>query len=302
MSTYAMFSPQHWDFEKRAMLGGLRNNANSFDFLTFQVEQWRMQALAGLNFIHPRDRRQLTTNVLPDSVATLLYLRANQGRVQLIRPFFLTDVEVESRDSLAKVGIDYILDTIDILYDLDATTDIYRTQLPLFRHFLASSIALMLLIIAKLPDTPAPGSNFPRQESYLSLKEGIARAKELALKYENSSKASLRTWQRIRTLLGFVSNLGKIQRLLQHQPLPIMTPAVLHDPSSDMLPPFNDQSIILSSNQIAMPEDNRQLFSNTAYFDTLGTILEGEYDDQWSGNYAAGDISFLDFSLESWNG
>jgi hypothetical protein len=174
-----------------------------FDFTNIQVDQWRERSLTGLPFVHPRDRT--VSDIPPQSLPTLLYLRANQIRGLMIRSYFLSDSSLASKDRVAQSGVELACDAIDILSDLDATTDIYRKQRPFFQHFLASSVALLLFITNESKEHFAN----PMGEQFLpvNMSKSISRAFNLAAAYSDVSSASYRLWKRMVGALSRLDNL-----------------------------------------------------------------------------------------------
>ncbi len=219
MISYGIFSPKHWDATRRAIADGACEDDDSFEFLNFQVEQWRKKALEGLDFIHPKDSENLDIQRLPESMPTLLYLRANQLRGLLLRPFFMSNSNLEASSRLAGPGLELALDTIHVLSNINNRTDIYRKQLPLFRHFLASSVALILLIIAhKVQNYSISYSDLWTQFLPSHINEGITRAVDLATAYAHSSTVSHRLWEQLTSMLEPISSLDIISRKrLRHQ-------------------------------------------------------------------------------------
>lgn len=201
MQSYAAFNPEHWNIEKRAVIGGSANK-EALDALNDEVEKWRTMSLRNLTFVHPAAR---WGSLAPRaSLAFLLYLRANQARIQFLRPFFQEEVPAPYAERLIKDGINIALDSIYVLHDLNANSEIYRKQLPIFRHFLASAIALLLLILAHHTKSEMSFLESQVQVAPLQLRVGIKRATDLCTQYAQLSNASHRTWKQIQSLLKFV--------------------------------------------------------------------------------------------------
>lgn len=195
MASYASFSSRFWDSNSRMITTDALEDEDLFDFTNIQVDQWRERSLTGLLFVHPKDRAAVS-DVLPQSLPTLLYLRANQIRGLMIRSYFLSGSSLASKERVARSGVELACDTIDLLSDLDATTEIYRKQHPFFQHFLASSVALLFLIVAR---QSKEHSASPIAERFLPVdwSKSISRAFNLAAAYSDASSASRRLWKRM---------------------------------------------------------------------------------------------------------
>jgi len=58
------------------------------DLFNTHVELWRRKTLEGLPFVHPEKHESSWAMNPPSSISVLLYLRANQLRELVLRPFF----------------------------------------------------------------------------------------------------------------------------------------------------------------------------------------------------------------------
>ncbi|EEA24909.1 hypothetical protein TMatcc_008011 [Talaromyces marneffei ATCC 18224] len=207
MISYASFYTRFWDFSGSMQTVGACEDEELFDTTNYQIEQWRKRSLAELYFVHPKDRTTSAPESLPQSMPTLLYLRANQLRGLIIRSCFLSGSSIAGSPQIAQSGMEFACDTIQILADLDATTDLYAKQHPFFQHFLASAIALLLLVIAteSKKDTSFKPTDLPFS---VSLSESIARAFRLTASYFNVSAPSRRLLKRMMSMVEPLSKLG----------------------------------------------------------------------------------------------
>lgn len=206
MVSYASFTPRLWDHNSRLLTADAMEDENLFDVTNFQIDQWKERFLAGLSFVHPNDR---VADIRPQSLPTLLYLRANLLRGLVVTSYFLSCSRLAGEKQMAQSGVEIARDTIAILSDLDATTDIYHKQHPFFQHFLASSVALLFLVImhesgAKEYCEISIGEKF----NLTNLSESISRAFRLAELYSETSSASERLWKRMKNMGETLSKLG----------------------------------------------------------------------------------------------
>jgi hypothetical protein len=139
---------------------------------------------------------------------TLLYLRANQLRGLTIRSCFLSGSSIAGSPQIAQSGMEFACDTIDILTDLDATTDLYAKQHPFFQHFLASAVALLLLVIASESKRNTLTKTTSNLSSSVNLNESISRAFSLTASYFNVSAPSRRLLKRMISMAEPLSKLG----------------------------------------------------------------------------------------------
>lgn len=206
MVPYASFTPRLWDHNSRLLTANAMEDEDLFDVTNIQIDQWKERFLAGLSFVHPKDR---AANTRPQSLPTLLYLRANLLRGLVITSYFLSCSRLAGKKQMAQSGVEIAHDTIAILSDLDATTDIYHKQHPFFQHFLASSVALLFLVITHESGSKEYSeTSIDEKFNLTSLSESVSRAFGLADAYSEASSASKRLWKRMKTMRGRLSKLG----------------------------------------------------------------------------------------------
>ena len=163
-----------------------------------QIEQWRNRSLSGLNFVHPVRRVSDGSDASPQSLPTLLYLRANQLRCVIIRSYLLNCTSVASKQQVTRAAVGLSCDTIDVLTDLNAKSSIYRKQHPIFQHFLASATSLLLLVLGNEFKWRRTSSAFLTDPvPQFDWKQSITRAFGLSSAYSSSSSASRRLWNRL---------------------------------------------------------------------------------------------------------
>lgn len=204
MLSYGLLNPVHWDCVQRKIAGAICSDEDSFRFLTLEVEQWRGSSFKGMNFIHPRIQDDPNTSWKTRSVIpTLIHLRANQLQHLLFRQLFISNSNLAIGTSIAEPSLETACDTIEILCDIDESSDLYRKQLPVFRHFLASSISVIFIIITHKTQTETKSSSEVRQQ-FLSNKTSdiITRAVQLATAYADSSGISRQLWERLVSIVG----------------------------------------------------------------------------------------------------
>lgn len=206
MVTYASFTPRLWDHNSRLLTADALEDEDLLDVTNIQIDQWKERYLTGLSFVHPKDR---VANSRPKSLPTLLYLRANQLRSLVVTSYYLSCSRLIGKKRMAQSGTEIACDTITVLWDLHKTTDIYHKQHPFFQHFLASSVALLFLVIMHESDSEeysitSIGERFDLKD----LSTSISRAFNLAEAYSDASSASERLWNRMKSMRERLSRLG----------------------------------------------------------------------------------------------
>ncbi|KAK0383882.1 hypothetical protein NLU13_7974 [Sarocladium strictum] len=169
-----------------------------FDVTVFKVEQWRKRTLETPAFSQPASWES-NPSTRPPSWMTMLYLRANAVRTILLRPYFISSAS-PSANAKIKSALELITDTVTTLSILDRASDTYRRQHPQFQHFLASSCALLFLLVAYVTQNHSScQSDLP--EDYTGTVSRIFRdALSLSAAYRDLSPASRKLWKRLITM------------------------------------------------------------------------------------------------------
>ncbi|QYS92799.1 Zn(2)-C6 fungal-type domain-containing protein [Trichoderma simmonsii] len=206
MVPYASFTPRLWDHNSRLLTADALENEDLFDVTNIQIDQWKERYLTGLSFVHPKDR---LANSRPQSLPTLLYLRANLLRGLVVTSYFLSCSRLIGKKQMAQSGAEVACDTITVLWDLHKTTNIYHKQHPFFQHFLASSVALLFLVIMHESDSEENSiTSIGERFDLKALSTSISRASNLAEAYSDASSASERLWNRMKSMRERLSRLG----------------------------------------------------------------------------------------------
>ena len=119
-----------------------------------EIYRWNQSLSAGLLFDPavtfdakssiPRGQRRLQV---------ILRLRTNQMVMQLYQPILRSATSIHENYSTASKAVDVAKETIRILVDMNATTDIYRTQQVCFNYFLITSLGVIFLAVSHAPVT-----------------------------------------------------------------------------------------------------------------------------------------------------
>ncbi|KAE8371648.1 hypothetical protein BDV26DRAFT_286617 [Aspergillus bertholletiae] len=175
-----------------------------FQFLNYQIDRWQQTALDGL-VISPSGWHSMPCDP-PDAVSALLYLRANQLRILLLRPLFFTESIVKPDQAKISSSLQIAIQTISMIYHLNATTDIYCKQHPFFSHFLTSATSLILLII-----TYRGNLDISTQRSRMCAPHDVCQplnqALELISAYSSLSNYSAQLHRHLLSIVGLLSRL-----------------------------------------------------------------------------------------------
>jgi len=184
-----------------------------FQFLNYQIDRWQQSVLESL--VGPPGLHMIAREP-PESVRTLLYLRANQMRILLLRPLFFSESVVKPDQEKVSESLQIAIRTISAIRDLNATTESYRKQHPFFSHFLTSATSLILLIITYRghPDNASEGPPICLTQDVCNpLKEAL----DLSSAYSSSSNSSAQLHRRLLSILGLLSRLGILSLDLETQ-------------------------------------------------------------------------------------
>ncbi|RAH78909.1 hypothetical protein BO86DRAFT_437624 [Aspergillus japonicus CBS 114.51] len=126
-----------------------------FQFINYQIDRWQQSAIAKVQSLSsPVPSVPSRPDKASDFIQTMLSLRANQLRILMLRPLFFQDSPVKPSQAQISQAIDTAVQTISILKQFDAQTDLYRRLHALFSQFIASAAALILLSITYTYSAP----------------------------------------------------------------------------------------------------------------------------------------------------
>lgn len=132
-------------------------------------------------------------------IRVVLYLRANQLRIQLYRPVLFSITSILENRGYASTCVEIAKDTIQVLTRLNQISDLYSTQQVSFHYFLILALGVLLLAVAH---APAEFSQNVRDEFYMAL--------DLVKGFSSKSYLSSRLWRTIKGLKEIAPKLGLI--------------------------------------------------------------------------------------------
>lgn len=210
MITYSNIATKVW--KSIASIDSPSTSSNMFSkddisYLDYQVLQWQRSLPEPLQYTHPNSSEYKQNNTDPNAIGgralhrqrLVLYLRANQMRISIYRPFLYSPNSIASTASaaFAQTVTDVAKDTIRILTHANQTSDIYRTQQITFNYFLLSALAVLFLAVSH---APVDFATLCRDEFSMAL--------ELIRTLSANSYVSRRLWRMIRGMKEVGPRLG----------------------------------------------------------------------------------------------
>ncbi|KAM0247223.1 hypothetical protein ACHAQJ_009931 [Trichoderma viride] len=188
--------------------GGSEDN-ELVEVMDFRIDQWRKKAL-GHDFIAHISLGQFLGEDSIPTWAVVLYLRANSMKGSLLRPLFSTKAGDAVSYGNIELGIKLVLKSIGILYTLMKTTDIYRKQRPYLQYVLASSCALLFLIVAYIKHSQSSSYTHLLNEFTGSISGCLRKGFEIAETYSNSSSSAQQLWKKFMLMKKLLEEVGII--------------------------------------------------------------------------------------------
>lgn len=200
---YSAIGNKVWRAATSTSTGGAAINTEEMSYLDYQVIQWHRNLPPQLHFEHPARPGGSVAPIPPaptraaNRLRVLLYLRANQMRIQVYRAVLHSATSIMQHREQARTVVDVAKDTIRILTHVHQTTDLYRSQQMLFNSFLTSALAVLFLTVSH---TPATFADNVREEFYMAL--------DLVRGFSKGSYVGRRLWKTIRVLKEVGPKLG----------------------------------------------------------------------------------------------
>ncbi|KIW29526.1 uncharacterized protein PV07_05339 [Cladophialophora immunda] len=214
MVEYCHLGSKACDSLSEALCGQPRGTAEwqeSFEYFRYRLDQWQRMHIDGdiqaagdisgsRRIRHPR---------------TVLYLRANQLRLLMLRPVlcgFNNNLSADGQHWDTAVGI--ACDTVQVVADLESTSDLYQAHQTQYNYFLVTALGVLLLLgLAQDPQSSSPSniSNNAQVGPATHDKARKAAITTLGLLRStmNHSPASKRLWLRAYSMclrLGVISD------------------------------------------------------------------------------------------------
>lgn len=161
------------------------------DFFDFLTQKWVHSIPEDLQLVYPRlsqaPRHQ--PRVL-QRLRTLLYLRGNYIRNLVLRHHVMSAENLRSDMQGAQLVVSLAQDTIQVLVNLNETSDIYARQKATFNYFLTGALATILLAVCHGPDVFADRCRQSFQDAVRLLKN-ISQHGQLGRRLWRSLKGTI---------------------------------------------------------------------------------------------------------------
>jgi hypothetical protein len=198
MVQYGRISSKVWTSIAGFDNTGLDVKRDQIGYLDYQIQQWQNSIPAHLKYTS-------TDNALGAEeidrgqrrLRLMIYLRANQLRIQLYRPVLYTLSSIMENRGYTQTVIEIAKDTIRTLMDLNQTSDIHRSQQVCFHYYLVAALAVLFLAVSHAPNE---FSRQVREEFYMAL--------DLIKGFSCNSYISKRLWKTVKGLKKVAPRLG----------------------------------------------------------------------------------------------
>ncbi|KAF4446667.1 hypothetical protein F53441_9709 [Fusarium austroafricanum] len=255
MLSFILISDRFSEPISNAAKGEGYNDENSFELMSFQIEQWRKKAVGDYSLANWQTWHA-DPSTRPPTWTILLNLRAESVRSQLLKPFFFSELDIEITKKHVKSATDRVYDIIDVLHTLDTTTDIYRKQHPYYQHILACTAGLAFLLIAFIKQNRTTMLPTLTPELIESLGGSFSNCVTLTKKYAHRSRSARRLAKRLVEMRRNLLSLGILNADSpgSHEGLDGVTESIRRasiaqpepsgfQPYTEYSPPFNNQMV-----------------------------------------------------------
>ncbi|TXC09591.1 hypothetical protein FocTR4_00006089 [Fusarium oxysporum f. sp. cubense] len=194
----------------RGAKGTCCEDNDDFEFMNFQIEQWRKKSVGKFDF-GPLQNMEHANASLPPAWAILLHLRAHAVRGILLRPFFFPNVPSAVSQRSIEPGIELVNCIVDTLTRLNRYTDVYQKQHPPFQHILAAGCALLFLMLAYVQGNRDSVNDALPSDFFDQAKRNFENAYLLSSTYSKSSRAARRLQRRLVGMRDLLVQMGIVR-------------------------------------------------------------------------------------------
>lgn len=214
MAAYARIGPPAWAAvtDDRGRLRP-RIRDEDFDYLDYQVRCWQDNLPTDLRAEHITKHVLNQKNILQTSsdrathfLRYILYLRANQFKIVILRPLLFSVQTVRANIKRVKTLAQIANEIIRTIAEMDAVCDLYRKQQPILNVFLSSALSTLFLIYIYGLKGIAPTED-EGPSCAVTTREGINKGLRLIRAYSDS-RSSQRLWKKFAGSRGLLSRLG----------------------------------------------------------------------------------------------
>ncbi|EWG44807.1 hypothetical protein FVEG_05793 [Fusarium verticillioides 7600] len=194
----------------RGAKGTLCEDNDDFEFMNFQIEQWRKKSVGKFDF-GPLQTMEHANATIPPAWAILLHLRAHAVRGILLRPFFFPNVPSDVSQRSIEPGIELVNCIVETLTRLNRYTDVYQKQHPPFQHILAAGCALLFLMLAYIQGNRDSVNDALPSNFFKQAKKNFENAYLLSSTYSKSSRAARRLQRRLGGMRDLLVQMGVVR-------------------------------------------------------------------------------------------
>lgn len=171
---------------------------NEIGFIDYQIQQWQNSIPEVLRYQHS-DNFPENTNLSRRlrRKRLLLYLRANQSRIQLYRPVLYSITSILENRGYAQTVVEIAKESIRTLSQVHQTSDVYRDPYSSTNYYLLGALTVIFLAVSH---APLEFCQQVRDEFYMAL--------DLVKGYRPQSYISRRLWKTIQGLKDMGPKLG----------------------------------------------------------------------------------------------
>jgi hypothetical protein len=204
MIEFTRLSGQAWRITNDVGRRGTEFKRDEIDYLDYQILKWQKQIPVAMSF-HPSElelgRQDENSHSVPLHLRAILYARTNQLRSVIYRPALHSVSRISENRRHAQTAVDIAKQSIQVLWNLNQSTEIVRAQPIFFKHFLVSAFGVLLLAVT---NASAEFREQVRDEYYMAL--------DLMKVLSSRSAALTRVWKSIRGLRELGPKLGLTPR------------------------------------------------------------------------------------------
>lgn len=226
MTSYVDFGSRHWNsvVDNHGEIKAAFDD-DAFDRLDDEVNRWPKTFSSDLQPVNfEASLLQFVSGEVPDRArapliaSTILYLRANQIRILVMRPILFSQYSILNHSHRVAGLIEIARDTIHKLVKLDRCSDLYRKHQVTLNHFLSSATSVFFLALAQRGRLEKQGidSTLSTSLSQTSLRETLFRAFDLIRSYSSMSPASRRLWDSFSVPRSLLITYGLLKRPSSH--------------------------------------------------------------------------------------
>ncbi|OAL19585.1 hypothetical protein AYO22_09747 [Fonsecaea multimorphosa] len=161
MVEYCHLGSNACDSLSEALSGQPRGTAEwqeSFEYFRYRLDQWQRMHIDG--DIHAADEDVSSARRIRHP-RTVLYLRANQLRLLMLRPVLCgSNINLSADGQHWNTAVGIACDTVQVVANLESTSHLYQPHQTQYNYFLVTALGMLLLLgLAQDPSSPSNMSN-----------------------------------------------------------------------------------------------------------------------------------------------